>query len=276
VVNLDMVGEDQALCGGPFVVERNPDCRPAPIGLLAEHVVGEVFARTTGEGGTWRPAPFLGLSDHAVFAGPALGAPAVHLCHFPDRFNHSAQDDLDKVSPGELRRATAAGAALAYAVARDEPPPRELVRAWCERERAAAERVGREHGEEWSRRLLRYVDERNAELLSLLDHGPAPARSDGGSGLRAGWEGPLNVRPVFARLSPGTRREVARLLREDKQHHALLANFAIRADGRRSRAEIVEETSFALRRPLPAAVADPLFDALLEAGWVVEAPPPGC
>ena len=37
-INVDMAGEEQALCGGPLVIERSPDERPSYVTALAERV----------------------------------------------------------------------------------------------------------------------------------------------------------------------------------------------------------------------------------------------
>jgi hypothetical protein len=121
VINLDMVGEDQRRCGSPFVLERTPDTRPSPLVPIAESVIDEVFVQTAASGGEWRSLPFHGYSDHALFAGPGLGCPAIQLAHWPDRFNHTAADTLDKVSPIEMTRSTAIGTVLAQLPAAMQP-----------------------------------------------------------------------------------------------------------------------------------------------------------
>jgi Peptidase family M28 len=263
-INLDMVGEDQAICGGPFLVERNPDCQPGLIGPIAEHVVRAVFAHTRTQRGRWRRVPFMGFSDHALFADPRVGCPAVQLCHAPDRFNHSAGDSLDKVSATEMLRATAAGAALAQVAASDretaQPLLARILRDWSAREQAAAQRVAcrnsaTEDGK-WGAGLVEHVNGQCASMYRLLD-GSAPVRLDprersAGARLVAGhWSGPFNARAMMADL---------------------LLNFAIRADGSRTAAEIVRESSYALARPIAPDTARPLLDALTESGWASAMP----
>ena len=125
-INLDMVGENQALCGGPLVIELPPDHLPSPVGALAEHCLsllpndersysGAVLLRN------WKAmtAPFVGASDHGVHDDRSVAIPSLLIGHWPDRFNHTSYDTLDKVDPAELRRAaTIAGAcALTLSVA---------------------------------------------------------------------------------------------------------------------------------------------------------------
>lgn len=276
VINLDMVGEDQASCASPFVVERSPDTLPSLLTPLAEKVVHEAFAATADSPGTWQSSPFLGFSDHALFVDPSVGSPAVQFCHPADRFNHSAADTIDKVSPVELTRATAAAAALAHLVASGGPGREELGRVldwWCEREVARAEEVAAAQGGEWGRRLREHVERGNARLRALaagVDPDRASAEDDEPP-VRAAWDGPLNLRAMIAHLPEASRHALGSLIAADKHCLAVLFNLAIRADGRTGRSAIIEDTSLALGRPLDGAVAGRLFDALEESGWVVRA-----
>ncbi len=285
-INLDMVGENQALCGGPFVVERSPDCQLGLIGPIAEHVVGEVFARTRAQPGKWRRAPFMGFSDHALFADPRMGCPAVHLCHISDRFNHSAGDTLDKVSATEMYRATAAGAAVAQIAAAEGSAARPLltqaVNDWCAREWAAAEWLahcyrGTDDGR-WSSGLLDFVHRHCISIRRLVDgtssgRPDANERATGAPRLLATWRGPFNARAMMADLPRSRRVRLANLIATDRSNHALLLNFAIRVDGKRTAAAIVSESSYALGKPIAKEIARPLLDALTESGWVSLVPP---
>lgn len=284
VINLDMVGEDQTRCGGPFVVERAPDFQASLINPIAEHVVQEVFAQTGDHDGSWRAAPLMGSSDHALFAGPNVGCAALQFCHAPDRYNHSAGDSLDKVSAVEMLRSTAAAASLAQILACDRALPpgalQHIVRQWCTAEDIAVERLAQRYdGSDWARDLVQYVRRQNVAMLSLADDtNPAsPCGLEDGADMQPGeagfagrWEGPLNIRAMLGDLPAAARAAVSALIRADKGNYALLFNFAIRADGRRTRADIIKETSFALRRPVDGATADRLFDALTQSCWVTE------
>ena len=142
-INLDMVGEDQSSCGGPFLVERDPGCRPSLITPIADQVVGRVFVWTAARPGTWCPVPFVGGSDHAIFVDRWLDCAVAALRHAPDRFNHTAADSTDKVSPTEMTRAAASAAAIAYVAAEGPRVPPSALRgalsSWTATERG---RVG--------------------------------------------------------------------------------------------------------------------------------------
>jgi hypothetical protein len=277
LINLDMVGEDQELCRSPFVVERPPETTPSLLGPLAEHVVDEVFQATSRHPGRWSPSPFLGFSDHALFADPSVARPAVQFCHPDDRFNHSAADSLDKVSPVEMLRATAAGAVLAQILADDgsqREDLRELVDRWCLREEISAAQVAGEADAAWGEGLVQHVQRLNAAMRALAAGAPLP-EAPGAAGsaakgplLRRRWDGPLNLRSMLGELSAPTRVRINTLISSDKLCLSVLFNLAIRADASRDADQIITETSFALRRPLDPAVTLELLAALTESGYI--------
>ncbi|WP_161973542.1 DUF4910 domain-containing protein [Pantoea agglomerans] len=110
VINLDMVGEDQELCESPFCIERPPVSFDETLVNICEALASEVFVHTCSEGGNWMFTSFLGFSDHALFMNhhdTHRNAPAIQIGHINDRFNHTAADTTDKVSPLELKRTLA-------------------------------------------------------------------------------------------------------------------------------------------------------------------------
>jgi Peptidase family M28 len=130
VLNLDMVGEDQARCGGPLVLERSPEYLPSPLDGLAERAAAIVAERAPSSW-AWRSTPFLGASDHLLFADRAFGVPTLQLGHRPDRFNHTSADDVENVDPEELRRAATIAGAIVLSEHLPEPRPSGVsARAW--------------------------------------------------------------------------------------------------------------------------------------------------
>ncbi|CAN5902905.1 hypothetical protein BH11MYX2_BH11MYX2_23490 [soil metagenome] len=282
VINLDMIGEDPMQCGVPLVVERPPDWCPSLLAPLAEHVAETVFAQTSAHAGTWRPGPFCGFSDHALFANfsdPDWRSPAVQLWHPGDPFNHSAADTLDKVSPIQMRRAIAIGAVLADVLASDRATRDVLARIvdeWCAREEQGAAAVAERHREHaWSQRYLAYVRDRTTSMRALVDRGLAvrmtpPHRA---SAFIARWPGPFNYRGVLAALTVTQRDDVVALFLADKRNYAVLTHLAMLAETSGSRDEAIEAASFALRGPIDDAAARRLWEALFEAGWIDEVSP---
>jgi hypothetical protein len=135
-VNLDMAGEDQRRCGGPLIVERSPDHLPGCLNAVAErcaallpHAASSYSGAVPLDGWAWRATPFVGASDHGLLVDRSVGCPAISLGHWPDRFNHSADDTIDKVDPAELRRTgTVAGATVAAIAAAGPGDAGELER----------------------------------------------------------------------------------------------------------------------------------------------------
>lgn len=282
VINLDMVGEDQTLCGSPFVLERCPDHHASPVNPLAQAVIAQVFALTGPDPGRWRTAPFLGYSDHALFADPRIASPAVQLCHYPDRFNHSAADDLSKVSPLEMRRSTAAAASLAHLLADWSPQTaagcREALDAWARDERVAVQRLARQAPAadgSWAGRLAAHVETGIDAVRAAADRGMlrgcVAAAPGAGPVLTGTWEGPLNLRAAIADMPAGVQADVLAGIRRDKLDLAILFNLAIHADGA-ARQAVLDRTAFGLRRPIDPGRSGFLLDALLQSGWLRERP----
>lgn len=136
VFNLDMVGEDQAQCGGPLVVERPPADLPTFLpALVTEFLHLLPSSATSYSGGTalpewnWAEVPFCGASDHALYADRSIGCPAVAFGHWPDRFRHTSLDTVDRVSPAELRRVAAAVGGLTRYLRHAGPQAAVFIRA---------------------------------------------------------------------------------------------------------------------------------------------------
>jgi hypothetical protein len=116
--SLDMVGENTAVTGGTFLIEKMPD--PSAIWTRGEdrhtawggeslsekdmvpHYLNDFIlglARDVASATGWLVGtnPYEGGSDHVPFLD--AGKPAVLLWHFTDEFYHTDGDRLDKVSP---------------------------------------------------------------------------------------------------------------------------------------------------------------------------------
>ena len=119
---MDMTGEDTAKTGGSFLIEKQADpsavwTRPSDphtewgaSEVKAETLKGSLLndlhlavclrrARDTH----WivRTNPYEGGSDHTAFA--SAGIPSLLNWHFTDRYYHTSQDRLDKVSAAEMK-----------------------------------------------------------------------------------------------------------------------------------------------------------------------------
>ena len=109
-INLDMVGENQALCKGPFVVEKPPRATPGFGGHLAESILRYMTKEAPNLSGTssyalfkWAVSPFSGGSDHCIWSDPSIGVACPMLIQWPDKFYHTSEDTPDKVDPDMLK-----------------------------------------------------------------------------------------------------------------------------------------------------------------------------
>ena len=276
VVNLDMVGEDQSLCASPFVLERAPEHVGSLINPLAENAVFEAFRQTGRHGGAWQSSPFVGFSDHALFADATIATPAVQFCHPTDRFNHSAADTLDKVSPVELRRTVAAAAALLFDLDTPLTPSlRAVVERWCDGARGQAERVARSCSVEessWATAVRRDTEIYCAGLLDATDPlaaqvSPREESPDPAAPQRQ-WDGPFNARAMLNALGEAARKDIRGRIEADKGFYSTLVNFGLRIDGRHSRSRIAEQVGIARGRQLEPATTERVWSAFDEAGFI--------
>ncbi|WP_297436470.1 DUF4910 domain-containing protein [Thermococcus sp.] len=123
VVNLDMVAGSWDRAGSTLMLVRTPLSRFSVVSGLMEYFLG--MTNAVGESLSGSPLPKLRFksypyemgSDHDVFN--FFGVPAVMSITWPDRFYHSSEDTVDKVSKESVevigRAVTAAALALAEA-----------------------------------------------------------------------------------------------------------------------------------------------------------------
>jgi hypothetical protein len=120
-MSLDMVGENTALTGGTFLIEKMPDPsavwvrgedqhsewggKPIPVAdirsyWLNDFVRQRCLDRASTTGWVVKSNPFEGGSDHTPFLNARI--PAVLLWHFTDQFYHTDLDRIEMVSATTL------------------------------------------------------------------------------------------------------------------------------------------------------------------------------
>jgi aminopeptidase YwaD len=133
---MDMTGEDTNKTGGTFLIEKEADPSavwPRPSdphtewgagGVKAETLKGSLLndlhlaicqRRARDTAWSVRTNPYEGGSDHTAFR--AAGIPSLLNWHFTDRFYHTNQDTLDKVSGDEMCNVGVAVATSAWLLA---------------------------------------------------------------------------------------------------------------------------------------------------------------
>ncbi len=139
-VNLDMVGQNQELCGSVSLIDRPPQSTPSFVTDLIEAIREAQTAEMPTFGGvggyaTFRHAavPFSGGSDHYILSDPTIGVPTPMIIEWPDRFYHTSADTPEKTDPRTLARNGLLAATYAWFIA--NAGPAEV--AWLGREMAA-------------------------------------------------------------------------------------------------------------------------------------------
>ena len=133
---MDMTGEDTRKTGGTFLIEKQADpsavwSRPSdphsewgsstvPAASLKGSLLNDLHlavCRRRARDTRWivRTNPYEGGSDHTVFA--TAGIPSLLDWHFTDRYYHTNQDRVDKVSTGEMANVAAAVGTSAWVLA---------------------------------------------------------------------------------------------------------------------------------------------------------------
>lgn len=304
-VDLDMVGQDQRRCGGPLIVEHSPEYLPHFASALVEACVRALPPAAHSYSGAvgcdvwaWRTTPFVGASDHAVLADRAIGCPAVQLGHWPDRFNHSGADTLDKVDPQELRRSAAiaasAAAVVATAGAQEADRLAPLLTRWTARRMTACLppdddplapdllsrrwRYGRD-ALDTLRPLgaARDVLERQAELMADLHHtlskawDEVPAAARGGPSLHRSWPGPFNLRALMGAVDETDRQWFQRRLADDRgRFYAAAMALAQSVDGVSGTAGVVRTAQLDAGIRWEPGFGERFLAAMAGAGWVKE------
>ncbi|UZD22746.1 M28 family peptidase [Algoriphagus halophytocola] len=146
-ISLDMVGENTAITGGTFLIEKMPDPsaiwtrgedkhsewggRPLKVEDMTPHYLNDFIIsvfETQGEYADWvvKTNPFEGGSDHTPFLRADI--PGLLLWHFTDQFYHTDNDRLDKVSQKTMQNVGTAALVSAYTLLNaDEHTADQLV-----------------------------------------------------------------------------------------------------------------------------------------------------
>lgn len=144
---LDMTGEDTRKTGGTFLIEKQADPSavwPRPSDPHTEWGGGKVAADSLkgsllndlhfavclrrARDADWTPHtnPYEGGSDHTIFAD--ANVPSLLNWHFTDRYYHTNQDRLDKVSAAEMQSVgIAVGSSAWFLASADERDARAVA-----------------------------------------------------------------------------------------------------------------------------------------------------
>lgn len=145
-ISLDMVGENTAITGGTFLIEKMPD--PSAIWTrgndkhsewggeqmkledMKPHYLNDFIIsvfQQQGERADWvvETNPFEGGSDHTPFLDANL--PGILLWHFTDQFYHTDNDRIDKVSQETMKNVGTATLVSAYTLLNSDETTASLI-----------------------------------------------------------------------------------------------------------------------------------------------------
>ncbi|MHA1211979.1 MAG: DUF4910 domain-containing protein, partial [Candidatus Heimdallarchaeota archaeon] len=130
-INLDMIGADQKVGGGrTLVMERTHVSMPSYVNDVLSAFLNEASKEVsnflkTGAFATFKYAndqPFSGGSDHYLLGYPDVGIGTPMFIQWPDRYYHTSEDTIEKVSPEMLHLVGSLTAAYCYFIANAEIP----------------------------------------------------------------------------------------------------------------------------------------------------------
>ncbi|MBK5114210.1 MAG: DUF4910 domain-containing protein [Candidatus Heimdallarchaeota archaeon] len=130
-INLDMVGADQTVGGGrTLIMEKTHNALPSYVNDVLSAMLTEASKEVlnfqgTGGFATFKFAndqPFSGGSDHVVLGHPDVGIGTPMFIQWPDRYYHTGEDTLEKVSVDMLHLIGSLTASYCYFLANAELP----------------------------------------------------------------------------------------------------------------------------------------------------------
>ena len=108
-LNLDMVGEDQVICRSILMVDSTPLAFPTFVNAYVKYLFSflpkdlKTFS-SSEHFSSFRYAfvKFSGGSDNEILSDPTVDIPTPSFTNWPDKYYHTSEDTIDKVSPKTL------------------------------------------------------------------------------------------------------------------------------------------------------------------------------
>ncbi|MHA2232262.1 MAG: DUF4910 domain-containing protein [Candidatus Hodarchaeales archaeon] len=123
-LNIDMVGQDQAKCGGSFILALAPDACVSFVNVVLKWLFQLLCRESRKFSGypdyplfRWSYQPFEGGSDNYVFCDPSVSIPMPNIVQWPSKFYHSSADTIDHVDPLALLRSAVLSGTFIYFLA---------------------------------------------------------------------------------------------------------------------------------------------------------------
>jgi len=275
VLSLDMIGAP-----GHPILEDSPDHCPAPLTAAIEAAARHISPSPRSYSGavelpTWPRVvtPFVGASDHLLFADRSIAIPAAHLTCGPDAAHHTSYDTTDRIQPATLTNTTIAAAAAASALCLGGPALDDITTAHRDmlRHRIAVEpdhpdavahrravaATGLETMHAWHDNTRR--DRPSNPNLST----PAPTDV-----VSRRWSGPWNLHNLLTAAGPAQQDQLADLLTDSGPGYARLTGLALAIDDHSGPAALASTARRATGLHISRIEADRFLTVMRETGWI--------
>jgi aminopeptidase YwaD len=199
-LNLDMIGEDYALCQSSFNLTRAPYSVPGYINDVVLNLLpwldSRDFFAPTGSRFLFHPRirPYGGGSDHVMFNDSAFSIPTPMLGH-GDVFHHTNHDTPDKCDPTEMKRIISLALASSLFIANaDDQDALNIAR------------------EVFGRACSRITDRTNTSLRLIHQHAEDPGKRND---LPEIYSNATRYPAVHAQIEKANLTEIKELCQED-------------------------------------------------------------
>jgi hypothetical protein len=279
VLSLDMIGGT-----GHLILEDAADHAPAPLAAAltaaSQNVRPDQLSYSHAVAlPTWPRAvtPFVGASDHLLFADRSIAVPAGHVCCWPDPVHHTSYDTIDRVNPAGLADVTVVVAAAVTALCLGGDAIEEIAAVQADHTAKRLARTPHEPGAAAYRQAV------SAAAIATMTgwhtrprppiapaHAPAATRDE--TPIMRSWAGPWNLQNLIAALPAERHTELAGLLDPAGPGYARLVGLAHAVDDATGLTAMTTRARWATGLDILPSTATTFVELMCTAGWVRPAP----
>jgi len=275
-VSVDMIGGT-----GHLIIEQSPDHLPSPIAAAFEAAARHVSPPHLSYSHavtlpTWQRAvtPFVGASDHLLFADRNIAIPAAHIAHWPDPAHHTSHDTVDRIDPDTLTRTTVTCAAAITALSAGGAALADIEAGIRD---IAASRLAFYLANSDSAMTVPYVRQLSADASATLHRWhpakappaepPVTSPQSTGPALIRAWVGPWNLHNLWEALDTAQRARLASLLGAGGPRYAQLVGLALAIDNQTDITNVIRRARLATGLNIDPQDAAEFIAIMGNAGW---------
>lgn len=282
VLSLDMIGGT-----GHLILEDAPDHCPAPLAAAlaaaCRHVRPDQLSYSHAVAlPTWPHAvtPFVGASDHLLFADRSIAIPAGHVACWPDPAHHTSHDTIDRIARLRLADTVTAVAAAVTALCVGGDALAEIATTQAA---LTAERLARTPYESGSAAYRQHISTTAVTTMTSWHTPPPttavpalsePAVREANPIVRT-WTGPWNLQNLTAALPTERQTDLAQLLDPAGPGYARLVGLAHAIDDLTGPHGLTIRAQRATGLDIEPATTAAFVDIMRAAGWIQAAPTDG-